>query len=452
MTLPEFSVLLLAWDDADPNVVVLGGSALLPTLPLVYQMAAQQPVLAVYPHLPPGEATGPGRAAIIPQAAPAPTAEPTTGPKTTITEAATPPQAPIGALDTAVAMPGVRLLPSPAAVAKTMAVPQPTSRLVGLDDLTPVSPAPLQTARRPPVASLRSQPAAAARSQWPTGKHAPPTASWQAPAAPYAGSAEARYFPPPPPAPPRPAGFTEPVAAGLATQTQPAALPVRPRSATILRPNGRPQAGDLRFDPDPELPRVHHPEAFDEPTEEVGPAEANDISAPEDDLLPDEPAPAPEAPVAVAPAVPAPVPTPVPAAEPAAPVVRKPAPEGLNFRMIQYARRAAQLVQGRADFGVIYAPNWPAWLAALEIRNSSGQPLVLYAASLAADLPDPAEHGWQLEMERMTMRRATLILVPDVAVRRRLHQLYGNAIGEVRVVAATDEDAVQRVLREVAIW
>ena len=52
MTPPEFSVLLLAWDDADPTVAVLGGAALPPTLPLVYQLAAQQPVLAVYPHLP----------------------------------------------------------------------------------------------------------------------------------------------------------------------------------------------------------------------------------------------------------------------------------------------------------------------------------------------------------------------------------------------------------------
>ena len=41
MTLPEFSVLLLAWDDADPSVAVLGGAALPPTLPLVYQLAAQ---------------------------------------------------------------------------------------------------------------------------------------------------------------------------------------------------------------------------------------------------------------------------------------------------------------------------------------------------------------------------------------------------------------------------
>ena len=210
-------------------------------------------------------------------------------------------------------------------------------------------------------------------------------------------------------------------------------------------PRSHPQAGDLNFDPDPELPPVHRPAVFDEPTEEVGSAEALDLLAPEDDLVPDEPGPAAEAAVSAV----APEPAPAPTAE-VAPVVLVPVLNGLNFRMIQYARQAAQLVRDRADFGVIYAPNWPAWLAALEIRNSSGLPLVLYAAGLATDLPNLAERGWQLEIERMTMRRARLILVPDEAVYRRLRALYGSTIGEVRVVAAANEPGIRQVLREVA--
>ena len=212
-------------------------------------------------------------------------------------------------------------------------------------------------------------------------------------------------------------------------------------------PRSHPQAGDLNFDPDPELPPVHRPAVFDEPTEEVGSAEALDLLAPKADLVPDEPGPTAETEVAVS-AV-APKPAPAPTAE-VAPVVLVPMLNGLNFRMIQYARQAAQLVRGLADFGVIYAPNWPAWLAALEIRNSSGRPLVLYAAGLATDLPNPAERGWQREIERMTMRRARLILVPDEAVCRRLRALYGSTIGEVRVVAAANEPGIRQVLREVA--
>lgn len=123
--------------------------------------------------------------------------------------------------------------------------------------------------------------------------------------------------------------------------------------------------------------------------------------------------------------------------------------DGLNGRIIDYARRALQLVEGRRDFGVIYAPNWPTWLAALEIRNRSGCPLVVYVTGLAADVA-PTERGLLLEIERMTLRRAHLILVPDAAVRRQLETLYRNTIGEVRVVAADDDEAVQRVLNAVA--
>ena len=75
---------------------------------------------------------------------------------------------------------------------------------------------------------------------------------------------------------------------------------------------------------------------------------------------------------------------------------------------------------------------------------------MLYAAALATDTAAPAERGWLLEVERMALRRATLILVPDERLLRRLRAQYGATIGEVRVVAATDEPRVQRVLAEVA--
>lgn len=220
-----------------------------------------------------------------------------------------------------------------------------------------------------------------------------------------------------------------------------AALP----AAATLRPNAHPQAGDLRFDPDPELPAALKNNAFTEATEDTGIFEAAALSAPEDDDSPPElmaPGPASTQP-GVAPGK----------LEPgtAEPVPRAPVLSGLNSRMIQYARRSAQLVRDRSDFGVIYAPNWPAWLAALEIRNRTGRPLVLYAASLAADFAGPGERGWLLEIERMTMRRARVILVPTEDLRQRLQAQYGATTGEVRVVAAADEAAVQAVLGQVAI-
>lgn len=421
MTSPEFSVLLLAWDDADPSVAVLGGAALPPTLPLVYQLAAQQPVVAVYPYLPADAAPA--------ETTPAPESNSLTEPKTDATALKTKSsEAATGAFDAAVELPGVLLLPSNATT-KTMTSAQP-SRIISLANLAATRPA----SPSGPVNLPEIKAPDFSRSQWPTGENAPLSSrgGWQVPAAPYLGAETGRNFPPPPPAPPRPSALM-PTAATSTGRT--------------LTPRSHPQAGDLNFDPDPELPPVHRPAVFDEPTEEVGSAEALDLLAPEDDLVPDEPGPAAEAEAAVS--AMAPEPAPAPTAE-VAPVVLVPVLNGLNFRMIQYARQAAQLVRGQSDFGVIYAPNWPAWLAALEIRNSSGLPLVLYSAGLATDLPNLAERGWQLEIERMTMRRARLILVPDEAVCRRLRALYGSTIGEVRVVAAANEPGIRQVLREVA--
>lgn len=456
MTPPDFSVLLLAWDDADPQVAVLGGAALPPTLPLVYQLAAQHPVLAFYPHLPADENPAPS--------APEPQPEPASAPTPTATAAT----ATADALATTIAQPGVQLLPAPDTALATTA---PPSRMVGLSDLAPLTslftaatPAALAAAataeaysnvKTSPTQSVTTLPADPGRSQWPTGVHAPtPAGQWQAPAAPYLGAGSGAFFPPPPPAPRRPAELRKTDSAavvatagaavvgatksGAVADVAPAA--VAPAAAVPSRPRQSPLVSDLQFDPDPELPAVviQEPVLFDEPIEEVGAGEANDLSDPQDDLVPDAPAPA---------APPAPVES--SATAPVAP--QMPQLEGLNFRMIQYARQAAQLVHHRQDFGVIYAPNWPAWLAALEIRNSSRQPLVLYLTSLADDFAGPGERGWLPELERMTLRRATLVLVPDAAVQRRLQAIYGEAVGKIRVVTADDEAAVQRVLGEVAL-
>ena len=422
MTLPDFSVLLLAWNDADPRVAVLGGAALPPTLPLVYRLAAQQPVLAVYPHLPTAPGTDEDRQ---PPAAPGPFG------------ASKEPIAPRPAALTEVpAAPGVRPLPMPV-LSKTSSL-QRQSQIIGLDELLPMAPA-LQ-----PTALQAAAPGAPARSQWPQEDRAAPAGRWQAPAAPYVG-AGINESPSPllGPVSPRARAHeaTAPPQARTVDPTNAAAHPAR----VALRSTLHPLAGDLNFDPDPELPTVPPSAAFDETAGEPGPAEAAALSAPEDDLTPEAPTP---------PAI---------GAEPAAaaqelqsqepillPVVLVPALDGLNFRMIQYARQAAQLVRGRADFRVIYAPSWPAWLAALEIRNSSGRPLVLYTARLAADFNAAAERGWLLEIERMALRRARLILVPTAELGQRLRAQYGATIGEVRVVPAADEAAVHDTLAEVA--
>ncbi|ALW85579.1 hypothetical protein AUC43_11035 [Hymenobacter sedentarius] len=452
MTPPEFSVLLLAWDDADPSVDVLGGQALPPTLPLVYQLAAQQPVLAVYPHLPAAyerydEPTTPQPK--LPTAAPAPSPTKDSG-DTAIADAADDAEE-TDALSTDASGPGVRLLAGPAAgsqAASALAVPALQSRIIGLEDLAAASYHPLPEIYAALEAGPASQPNARSRSQWPTGVHAPQFHQRQEPVAPYVGasstSAASQALLVPNPV----AGASQSVreAADLANR---ASLPVEVTPSKIKRqPNIEPEAEDPTFDPDPELPALLDGNALDgnaftEAVEETGPFEAAALSAPEDDITLEALEFSPVVELSA-------LPTFEPEPEVAAPVPRTPAFDGLNFRMIQYARRSAQLVRGRSDFGVIYAPNWPAWLAALEIRNSTGQPLVLYVASLAIDFSSPGDRGWLLEVERMTLRRARIILVPTEDLRQQLQLQYGSTIGEVRVVAAADEDGVQDVLCEVA--
>ena len=402
MTPPEFSILLLAWDDADPGVAVLGGMALPPTRDMVYQLAAQQPVLAVYPHLPAEPADG------SPQP---PSRQPDES------DSPTPPATKVAATDE----PGVLRLPLPTGAGTPNDAPL-QSRIVGLNDLIPARSAQLQTILEPTTDAAPRRAVASGRSQWPPAPAQGQPRQQQAPAAPYAGASPMVVM-------------ARPIAPRPVPTERPPAAPSR---LVVLLHKLHPLAGDLNFDPDPELPALLQPLIFDEPTEEIGAAEAYDLSAPEDDLVLEEPTPPAAAPAAMEPIA------------PSEPIVLFPALEGLNFRMIQYARRAAQLVRDRSDFRVIYAPNWPAWLAALEIRNSSRQPLVLYVASLAANFAAPTERGWLLEVERMTLRRATLILVPDEDLYRRLRAQYGATIGEIRVVAAADEPHVQQVLAEVA--
>lgn len=456
----DFSVLLLAWDDADPAVVVLGGSALPPTLPLVYQLAARHPVLAVYPHLPAAETTAALEAA----------------PASTSTEAAAPEFAPaaddsivaLNPLDAATDGPGVHLLAPAAEVPHSFFAVPPAigSRLVGLEDLQPAIQRPLPTSHSLSLATgvapgagssiLSTRPSAAGRSQWPANAE-PLRAAWQAPAAPYAGATEAatmvartsavatarvsarvhEFFPPPPPAPPRPETPSLLLSETGAPDGTPDALATHAAVDTSAAPTAATSPA-----PDSNAPMLT---PFDEPVEEMGAAEASDLDAPENNLVPDA------APPAATSAARFTAENETTAPEAATWAVRQPTLDGLNFRMIQYARQAAQLVDGRQDFGVIYAPGWPAWLAALEVRNRSGRPLVLYVPALASDTAPAAERGWLLGLERMVLRRATLVLVPDAEVLRQLRARHAEALGEVRIVPAADEAAVQLVLAEVAL-
>ncbi|SHI54393.1 Glycosyl transferase 4-like domain-containing protein [Hymenobacter daecheongensis DSM 21074] len=245
-----------------------------------------------------------------------------------------------------------------------------------------------------------------------------PAGAWQAPAAPYAGAAA----PPTAVVAPAPAAAVASVA-GAAK----AAVP----------------ATGGRLDNKPLTTPEHLPAASAEGTE-PGTAEASALSQPEDSLTLSgaaafEAAPATaEAPLTAAPS----------------PLIRALAAlrtdgtdvgDDLNFRIIQYARLAAPQALAQ-EFAVIYAADWPVWLAALEIRQLTGRPLVLHVHSLAADRNTFADRGWALELERLTLRRADLILAASPAVAERLKTLYDFPAARYRVVAPHDTPALQAAL------
>lgn len=104
---------------------------------------------------------------------------------------------------------------------------------------------------------------------------------------------------------------------------------------------------------------------------------------------------------------------------------------GLNFRVIQYARLATRLARSQ-DFSVIYASDWQSWLAGMEIRQLTGKPLVLHVYSLAQERNTPADRGWVMEMERMALRRADLVLTSSSDLALRVIELYEVAPQRVR--------------------
>ncbi|GAA4347209.1 hypothetical protein GCM10023185_02110 [Hymenobacter saemangeumensis] len=478
MTQPLFPLLVLAWDDDDASPCLPGEQPMPPLLPLLRALAARHPLLAVLPQLPeavrdqarldelaqapqaagaalPHPGPGPAiEAESRPESvAPAPSSDaddvaPATEPEATSLVAAGPASASVFAL-------GVPLQ------AANAASPEPASisRLIGLADVGFVTSAPpLPAAPVPSAPRLR-----------PADRPQPPRAGftpfvWPAvprqqpglvPAAPYLGSsaqaggnrpALGPPYPhvPPPPAPPRP-------------------RPESPLPAPRL-------VADLAFDPDPELPL--RPQAVAPPfaltPAEPGPAEAAALSASADNLSlspaeagtalpPPAAAPAhlPSAPARASltqglaalrrsgeEAMPAPAPTAAAEPAPALPALS----DDLHYRIIQYARFATHASSLGEEFGIIYAPSWPTWLAALEIRYRLRCPLVLHLSDLARDSAAPADRGWRLEVERYALRRAHTVLVTTDELRQRVLRHYSLHPERVQVLAATDAAGIAALL------
>lgn len=121
----------------------------------------------------------------------------------------------------------------------------------------------------------------------------------------------------------------------------------------------------------------------------------------------------------------------------------------LNFQVIQYARFAVPVALAQEPFAAIYAPAWPTWLAAQELRHRTRRPLVLHVATLAAAEDQSLETatGWQAELQRQALQRADLILAETPELTRRLRHDLGFSPELVRTVPAADAASVAQALR-----
>jgi hypothetical protein len=119
----------------------------------------------------------------------------------------------------------------------------------------------------------------------------------------------------------------------------------------------------------------------------------------------------------------------------------------LNYQVIQYARFAVPVALAETDFATIYAPAWPTWLAAQELRQRTGRPLVLHVVTLAAGAePVGTATGWMAELQRQALLRADLVLAETAALAERLRHELGLPFGTVLTVAAADVAGIARAL------
>jgi hypothetical protein len=125
-----------------------------------------------------------------------------------------------------------------------------------------------------------------------------------------------------------------------------------------------------------------------------------------------------------------------------------PAPD-LNFQVIQYARFAVPVALAESPFAVLYAPAWPTWLAAQELRQRTGRPLVLHVATLAAAEDESVETatGWIAELQRQALRRADLLIAETPALAQRLRRELALEASQVLAIPATEGAAIAQALR-----
>ncbi|QNH63355.1 glycosyltransferase [Hymenobacter sediminicola] len=337
--------------------------------------------------------------------------------------------------------------PAPSSEASAVPVTTPTlvAALAPHADLTlllPHLPEPMQLSSRIHATGLGDL-TAADLALTGTERNALRLETWQSPAAPYLGASV-----------PGGAGGTFGTAPAAPYAGSSAPIPQNPSETTPI------EIATTEQPTNDEPSLLQNSDEFAAEAAEPAAQEAQDLSQPADDLQPDTiPAASSAEPAASATSDGFPVPAIRQSVLDVALTALRTEPTdeaGLNFKVIQYARFATRLAASQ-DFAVIYASDWQSWLAGMEIRQLTGKPLVLHVHSLAQDRTSAADRGWIVELERMALRRADLVLTSSASLAMRVLELHELPPQRVRRLSSSDAqnpdrlaEAILVALREVA--
>lgn len=110
---------------------------------------------------------------------------------------------------------------------------------------------------------------------------------------------------------------------------------------------------------------------------------------------------------------------------------------GTNTEVVQFGRLAARMASGE-EIDVVYAHDWPTFLAGIEIRLEKRVPLVLHVHSTAWDRHGApatgAPAGWVFELERQAFRAADRVVAVSHYGARVLREQYGVDEARIRVI------------------
>jgi hypothetical protein len=103
-----------------------------------------------------------------------------------------------------------------------------------------------------------------------------------------------------------------------------------------------------------------------------------------------------------------------------------------DVQILQFARLTHQL-NYKKDFDVVFAYDWMTYLAATELKLSSGKKLVLQVNSVSQERGGSDCQGWVYEIEKQTFEKADALIVANSRMAAMLATDYGISPDKINI-------------------